>query len=80
MLIGAGGAVVAATTLLLRDRMPETPRTLALVAGAIVVGIGAIGVVGDATPVEWVLTPVVLAALAVLHDRLVFSGDGPRRT
>ena len=79
-LIVIGGAAVAAGTLMLRDRMPPVPRIAMVMGGAAAVGIGATGVVGDASPVEWVLTPLVLAALSLLHDRLVFSGDGPRRT
>jgi UDP-N-acetylmuramyl pentapeptide phosphotransferase/UDP-N-acetylglucosamine-1-phosphate transferase len=74
-----GGVVVAAATLLLRTRMARPARLALLVAGALAVGIGAIGLQDDATALEWVLTPLVLAALALLHDRLVFAGDGPRR-
>ena len=42
-------------------------------------GLGAIGLQDRATAVEWVLTPVVLGALGVFHDRLLFAGEGPRR-
>jgi hypothetical protein len=79
LLLGFGGTLVAAATLVLRDRLPRLIRVTLLVAGAVAVGLGAIGLQEDASAVEWLLTPAALAALAVLHDRLVFAGEGPRR-
>ena len=79
VLIAVGGAVFVATTFLLRDRLARPIRLTAMVVGAIAVGLGVIGVQDGASAIEWVLAPLVLAALALLHDRLLFAGTGPRR-
>ena len=78
--LAAGGVVWVLSGMLLRDRLPAVVRTAALVTGAAVVGLGAIGLQDGASTLEWVLTPLVVGALALLHDRLLFAGDGPRRT
>ena len=78
--LAVGGVVWAASTLLLRGRLSATVRTVAVVAGSMVVGLGAIGLQEEASTVEWVLTPLAVGALALLHDRLLFAGAGPRRT
>jgi lysozyme family protein len=77
--LAVGAVVVVASTFLLRDRIRRGPRLVGLAAGAVAVGLGAIGLQDGASPAEWVLTPAVLAVLAVLHDRLLFAGEGPRR-
>jgi hypothetical protein len=79
VLVGIGAVVVIAATVAVRGPLPRVVRTVVLVAGAVLVGIGAIGLQDHASTVEWLLTPLVLGALAVLHDRLLFSGDGPGR-
>jgi hypothetical protein len=50
-----------------------------LALGGALVGLGAIGLQPDRSPVEWALTPLVLGALSVLHARLLFAGEGPGR-
>ena len=77
--LAAGGLIVGASMFPLRGRLPETARRAVLAAGGVVVGLGAIGLQDHPTTVEWILTPVVLGALGVLHDRLLFAGEGPRR-
>jgi hypothetical protein len=79
VVVGIGAVVVIAATLAVRSSIPSLVRTVVLVAGAVVVGLGAIGLQDHASTLEWVLTPVVLGALSVLHDRLLFAGDGPGR-
>lgn len=79
VLLGIGGVVVIGATLAVRSPIPRAVRTAVLVVGAILVGIGAIGLQDHASTVEWLLTPLVLGALAVLHDRLLFAGGGPGR-
>jgi hypothetical protein len=54
-------------------------RTIVLAAGGVLVGLGAIGLQHDATVLEWVLTPLVVGALSVLHARLLLAGEGPGR-
>lgn len=77
--LAAGGLVVAAAMFPLRGRLPEAGRRALLAAGGVVVGLGAIGLQDGASATEWVLTPIALGALGVLHDRLLFIGEGPRR-
>ncbi len=79
-LLGIGGVLVTVVTLVLRDRLIGPLRLVALGIGGVAVGVGAIGLQENPSTVEWLLTPIVLGALAVLHDRLVFAGGGPRRT
>jgi hypothetical protein len=78
--LAAGGVMWVLSGLLVRNRLPAAVRTAGLVTGAAVVGLGAIGMQDRASTLEWVLTPLVVGALALLHDRLLFAGDGPRRT
>jgi len=77
--LAAGGLIVAASMFPLRGRLPEPVRRAVLAAGGVVVGLGAIGLQDRPTDLEWILTPVVLGALGVFHDRLLFAGEGPRR-
>jgi hypothetical protein len=78
--LAAGGVMWVVSGLLLRSRLPPALRNAGLVTGAAVVGLGAIALQDGASTLEWVLTPLVVGALALLHDRLLFAGDGPRRT
>jgi hypothetical protein len=77
--LAVGGLIVAASMFPLRGRLPETVRRAVLAVGGAGVGLGAIGLQDHPTTVEWILTPLVLGALGVLHDRLLFAGEGPRR-
>ena len=77
--IAAGGVVVLGATFAFRHRMPDVVRLGVLVIGSLVVGLGAVGVQERASAAEWILAPAVLGALAVLHDRLLFAGEGPGR-
>jgi hypothetical protein len=79
VVIGIGAVIVIAATFALRSTVPGPVRAVGIAAGAAVVGVGAIGLQDHASTVEWVLTPLVLGALALLHDRLLFAGDGPGR-
>ena len=79
VVLAVGGLIVAASMFPLRGRLSEPPRLAVLVVGGVVVGLGAIGLQDHPTAVEWILTPLVLGALGVLHDRLLFAGEGPRR-
>lgn len=62
-----------------RAPVTGTVRTIVLACGGALVGLGAIGLQRGASPAEWVLTPLVLGALSVLHARLLFAGGGPGR-
>ena len=78
-MIVAGGSAVAAAMAWRRTPSTAGARTILLAGGGAVVGAGAIGLQGHASALEWLLTPLVLGALSVLHARLLFAGDGPGR-
>jgi hypothetical protein len=77
--IVVGGSAVAAGMFGLRASLRSPVRTIVLAGGGALVGLGAIGLQGDATALEWVLTPLVVGALSVLHARLLLAGEGPGR-
>jgi hypothetical protein len=77
--IVVGGAVVAAGMFGLHAPLRSPVRTIVLAGGGALVGLGAIGLQRDATALEWVLTPLVVGALSVLHARLLLAGEGPGR-
>ena len=78
-LIAVGGLIVLGASFALRDVRAPSVRTGVLAGGAALVGLGAVGLQDRAGTVEWILTPVVVGALALLHNRLLFAGEGPGR-
>jgi hypothetical protein len=77
--IAVGGSSVAAGMFWLRAPLRSPVRTVVLAGGGALVGLGAIGLQRHATALEWVLTPLVVGALSVLHARLLLAGEGPGR-
>jgi hypothetical protein len=77
--IVVGGGTVAAGMFGLRSPLRSPVRTIVLAAGGALAGLGAIGLQRDASALEWVLTPLVVGALSVLHARLLLAGEGPGR-
>jgi hypothetical protein len=77
--IAVGGSSVAAGMFWLGAPLRSPVRTIVLAAGGALVGLGAIGLQRHATALEWVLTPLVVGALSVLHARLLLAGEGPGR-
>jgi hypothetical protein len=80
VVLAGGGLIAVAATFPLRGRVSEPVRRAVLAAGGVIVGLGAIGLRESPSVAEWILTPLVLGALGVFHDRLLFAGEGPRRT
>ena len=78
-LLVVGAVVSAAVALPLRTRLAPRAVDIGAALGGVLVGLGAIGLTDDPSAVEWLLVPLVLAALAPLHVRLLFAGEGPRR-
>jgi len=78
-LLVVGALVSLAAAFPLRVRLPQHAVDGAAALGGVLVGLGAIGLTDDPSPLGWVLAPAVLGALAPLHLRLLFAGDGPRR-
>jgi hypothetical protein len=74
------GAILSfAVALPLRTRLPARSVDLLAALGGVLVGLGAVGFTDAPTSVERVLAALVLGALAPLHVRLLFLGEGPRR-
>jgi hypothetical protein len=78
-LLVVGALLSFAVGLPLRARLAPRAVDLLAVLGGVLVGLGAVGLTDDPSTVERVLAPLVLAALAPLHVRLLFAGEGPRR-
>lgn len=83
----AGVVTVVAATIgvlaTLRWGLPRLPRPLTdlLLAGAgALVGVGGLLLQTDVGIAAWVLTPVAVATIVVLHMRVLFRGSGPLRT
>ena len=79
LLLAVGAVVSFLVALPLRTRLPRLAVDLGAVLGGVLVGLGAIGFTDDPNTADWVLAPLVLGALAPIHVRLLFAGEGPRR-
>ncbi len=77
MVVGMGVVVAA---VLRRDRLHPRVRDGLYVFGGGALGLGALVVQSDVSTAEWVLTPLVMGSLALLHLRALFAGSGPFRT
>jgi hypothetical protein len=78
--IVAGAVLGLVVTLALRSRWSGRATSLALAISGGLLGIGAIAVQDGASAAEWVLAPLILAALLPVHVRLLYRGKGPLRT
>ena len=74
----ASGVIVG--TLVLQRRMPSRTRDLVTGLGGAGLALGGLLLLDDVSAVSWLITPLVVAALAVTHVRLLFAGEGPLRT
>jgi len=66
-----------------RWSLPRAPRSatdLLLAGFGAVLGIGGLLLQSDVGLVAWLLTPIAIATIAVLHVRVLFAGSGPLRT
>ncbi len=87
MHLPAGIAVIAAasvallvTALWLRPRLPPLPVGALLVLVGALLGVGGLLVQTGVGPGSWVVAPLLLGVVAVLHVRFLFGGAGPFRT
>jgi hypothetical protein len=83
----AGIVTVTASSLALlatvRWSLPRVPRPLTdllLAAFGAVLGVGGLLLQSDVGLAAWILTPVAVATITVLHVRVLFAGSGPLRT
>lgn len=77
--------VVASIALLatVRWSLPNAPRRvsdLLLAVFGAVLGVGGLLVQSEVGLAAWILTPIAVATIAVLHVRVLFAGSGPLRT
>jgi hypothetical protein len=75
-----GGVLALATGGWLRTRLPRPAidATMALAGAAI--GLGGLLLRHDVALSSWIVGPLVLAVIALLHVRALFGGEGPFRT
>ena len=87
MHLPAGIAVIVATStallvtaLRLRPRLPVLPVNVLLVLEGALLGIGGLLMQTSVGAASWVVAPLVLGIVTVLHVRFLFGGAGPFRT
>jgi hypothetical protein len=76
----AVGTVAIVGTLALQDRVPSSLRDAIVAIAGASLALGGLLLLEDPSVASWLLTPVVVAVLAVTHVRLLFAGEGPLRT
>jgi hypothetical protein len=74
-----GGALYLATLEMRRRGIAGPPVDLLAAAAGAIVGTGGLLVQHDVGLASWVLTPIVVAALGIVHGRALFAGAGPLR-
>jgi hypothetical protein len=78
-LIVAASAVGAFIVFVLWRRIPPVLAFVSMAACGMAIGTGGLLVQEDVGAASWVLTLLVLGAIAPVHMRLVFGPPGPRR-
>lgn len=73
-------AVLVAVWFPLRPRLPRFLADALSALGGAGVGVGGLLLLTNVGTASWLLTPEVLALVAVLHRRALFAGAGPLRT
>jgi hypothetical protein len=74
------GALFVVVSTALRSRVGVPAWTVLVAAGGACLGAGALSLVEHVSSVARLLTPPVMAGLAVAHIRALFAGSGPFRT
>jgi hypothetical protein len=78
--IVATSAALLVTALRLRPRLPALPVNALLVLEGALLGVGGLLVQTGVGPASWVVAPLFLGIVTVLHVRFLFGGAGPFRT
>jgi hypothetical protein len=76
----ASAALLLWTVLVVRPGSSQRAVDVLLGLGAAGVAIGGLLLQQDVGLFSWLITPVLLAALAIAHVRVLFAGTGPMRT
>jgi hypothetical protein len=80
VLIVVSSFAIGASPFLLRNRWSGGVFNAVLAIGGAGIGVGALLLQSDVGAASWILTPIVLAILAVAHVRALFAAGGPFRT
>ncbi len=78
--IAVAGTLLVLTVWRLRPRIPRTGLDILLALEGAAVGVGGLFFLDDVGVGAWILTPIALATIAVLHVKVLFAGSGPLRT
>jgi len=78
--LAVSAALVVLTALVLRPRLSRTFVDGLLALGGAGLAVGGLLFFDDVGAASWAVAPSLLAAITVLHVRLLFAGDGPLRT
>lgn len=78
--IALAGALLVLTVWRLRARMSRTGLDILLALEGAAVGVGGLLFLDSVGLGAWILTPIALATIAVLHVKVLFAGSGPLRT
>lgn len=78
--LAASASLVAVAAVVLRRQLTRPLVDGLLALGGAGLGVGGLLLVHDVGVASWVVAPVLLAAITVLHVRLLFAGSGPLRT
>jgi|SoimicmetaTmtHMA_FD_contig_31_6342178_length_380_multi_3_in_0_out_0_1 hypothetical protein len=78
--IAVAGTLLVLTVWRLRPRMSPMGLDVLLALEGAAVGVGGLFFLDDVGMGAWILTPIALATIAVLHVKVLFAGSGPLRT
>jgi hypothetical protein len=78
--IAASAILLIATAFAVRTRIPAAAVDALLAAAGAGLAVGGLLTVDDVETGSWIVAPIALAALTVVHARAMFAGSGPFRT
>lgn len=78
--LAASASLVVVAAVVLRRQLSRPLVDGVLALGGAGLGVGGLLLEHDVGVASWVAAPVLLAAITVLHVRLLFAGQGPLRT
>jgi hypothetical protein len=78
VLVASVLAVVAGVRL--RVRLPQRAIDALMALAGAGIGVGGLMTLDDVGTASWIVAPVILAAIALLHVRALFAREGPFRT